>query len=51
MRASAGPRDRLTAHQLVEIALLSNSGLILHEQRKVVLVELLEPFIPTDLFQ
>src|SRR5579883_430677 len=43
--------DVLAAHQLVEIALLAAAGLVLHNQREIVLVKLLEPVVPGDRLQ
>src|SRR5690348_9539668 len=40
------PRD-----ELVEVALLSVLGFLLIEQREVLIVELLEPFVPRDRLQ
>ena len=42
---------RLAAHQLVEVALLAVGRFFLNQQRKLVLVECLEPFVPADLLQ
>jgi hypothetical protein len=41
-------RCGFTPDNLVEIALLAAGGLVLHQQRKIVFVELLQPLVPID---
>jgi len=41
----------LAAHELVEVTLLATGSVVLHQQRKVALVELLKPIVPRYFFQ
>jgi hypothetical protein len=41
----------VTTYKLIEIALLTVRGLVLHNQRQVAILEILEPLVPTDFFQ
>jgi hypothetical protein len=44
-----GPGGRsFPADHFVEVALLPARGFVLHQQRKVIVIEFLEPFIPLD---
>src|SRR5581483_3826160 len=49
--ARLGPGLRRPFDQLVEIALLPAAGGVLHDQGKIVLIELLEPIVPANLLQ
>jgi hypothetical protein len=40
-----------TRHQLVEIALLAARGFVLHQEREITLLELVEPIIPGNFFE
>jgi hypothetical protein len=41
-------RRSFASYELVEVALLSACGLILYQQRQIVLVKFLQPLIPFD---
>jgi hypothetical protein len=49
--ASGGYSSRFSAHQFVEIASLSASSFVLHQQSKATLVELVKPFVPGNFFE
>jgi hypothetical protein len=51
MRTTAGLCCCLPADELVEVALLSASGLVLNEKGEVIPIEFVEPLIPADLFE
>src|SRR5437762_6580195 len=51
--SSLSPRERLPAaaaarDELIEVALLSAEGLVLDQQREIVVVEFFEPLVPID---
>jgi hypothetical protein len=41
----------LTAYDLVEVALLTSGGFVLHKEREAVLLEFVEPLVPINFFK